>query len=126
MTYHLTHKKLSVMETKGIVIICVFFGAFLLFIGYLWGNSKRGHMVYATNELPYVLYFVVFTNKTCTVLREIGIKERHFLVSTKVFGGKPIRPSDEVRVIKSDRERRDLGIPVLGFPPFVKNVPAKN
>lgn len=102
------------------VFLCVLFGALLIFIGYLWGSSKRGHMVYVTNELPRVSYLVVFIDKKCAVLRKVGIEERHFLVSTKVFGGKPIRPGDTVRMVKNNKERKSLGIRNLGFPPLVK------
>ena len=77
-------------------------------------------MVYKTNELPNAFFTVLFKNKECTVIKEIGIKERCFLVSTEVFGGQPIKPKDTVRKIKTDKERKDLGIPVLGYPPIIK------
>ena len=110
------------METKGVLILCLFIGGFFLLIGFAWGNSKRGYMAYATNELPNELYLVIFSNKTCTLLREIGFRERYFLVPTEAFGGKPIRPKHVVRKINSDKERRERGIPVLGYPPLVRNI----
>ena len=110
------------MTTTGIVVVAIIAAAFCFFIGYLFGGTKKGFLANTANELPRVLFSVVYTDKECTLLQEISIKKRHFLVSTKVFGGKPIRPKDVVRIIKNDKERKDLGIPVLGYPPLVKDI----
>lgn len=103
------------------VILCPVFFAFGLFLGYIWGNSKRGSLVWYTNELPNGFMRVISIDKTSSVLEEINVDKKRFLVSTKVFGGKPIRPMEVVRKIKSDKERKDLGIPVLGYPPLIKD-----
>ncbi len=100
-----------------LVIFAFLFGGF---IGYCWGNSKRGSLVNYTNELPNGFLRVVSIDKTSSVLEEVNIDRRRFLVSSEVFGGKPIRPTDVVRKIKSDKERKDLGIKILGYPPLVK------
>ena len=102
--------------------VIIFAFAFGGFIGYIWGNSKRGRLVKYTNELPDDFMTVVSTDKISTVLEDVSVSRKRFLVSTEVFGGKPIRPKDVVRKIKSDKERRDLGIPVLGYPPLVKDL----
>ncbi|MFA5773148.1 MAG: hypothetical protein WC908_00550 [Candidatus Paceibacterota bacterium] len=101
----------------ALTVFALFFGTF---IGYCWGNSKRGKLVEYTNELPNGFLRILSTDKTSSVLEEVDYKKRRFLVSTDVFGGKPIRPKDVVRKIKSDRERKDFGIPVLGYPPLIK------
>lgn len=102
--------------------LTIFIGFFCLLIGYSWGSSKRGNLVKYTNELPDDLMKVVSIDKISAVLEEISTYKKRFLVSTKVFGGKPIRPKDVVRKIKSDKERKGLGIPVLGYPPLVKDI----
>ena len=107
-------------ELKNI-LLAVFLFAFGLFIGYIWGNSKRGSLVKYTNELPDGFLKVISIDKTSAVLEEVSIAKKRFLVSTEVFGGKPIRPLDVVRKIKSYKEQKDLGIPVLGYPPLVKD-----
>lgn len=84
------------------------------------GNSKRGRLVKYTNELPNGFLRVINSDKISTVLEEVNPKRRRFLVSSEVFGGKPIRPTNIVRKIKSDKERKNLGIKVLGYPPLVK------
>jgi hypothetical protein len=99
------------------IILALCFG---LLIGYCWGNSKRGKLVKYTNELPNGFMRVVNIDKVSSTLEEISINKKRFLVSTNVFGGKPIRPTDVVIKIKNDRERKDLGISVLGYPPLVK------
>ena len=108
------------MTTTGIVIVVIIIAAICFFLGYGLGETKKGFMVDITNELPRVLFSVVYTDKECTILKEIGVKKRHFLVSTRVFGCKPIRPKNVVRAIKNTKEMKDLGIPVLGYPPLVK------
>lgn len=90
------------------------------FLGYTIGNAKRGSLVKYTNELPNGFLRVVSIDKVSSVLEEIDVNRKRFLVSTEVFGGKPIRPTDVVRKIKSDKERKELGIKVLGYPPLVK------
>ena len=90
-------------------------------IGYAWGNSNRGKLVKYTNELPNGFMKIVSTDKISTVLEEISVNKKRFLVSTKVFGGKPVRPKDVVRKIKNDKERKSMDIPVLGYPPLVKD-----
>ncbi|MDD2354385.1 MAG: hypothetical protein PHX76_03370 [Patescibacteria group bacterium] len=103
------------------IALTVFAFIFGGLIGYLWGNSKRGRLVKYTNELPNGFMTVVSTDKISTVLEDVNVGRKRFLVSTEVFGGKPIRPKDIVRKIKSDKERKNLGIPVLGYPPLVKD-----
>ena len=104
--------------TVGLVILIA---AFFLFIGYIWGASKRGFMVYKTNELPDCLFTVVSCNKEGTWLREIGPKRRNFLITTEAFGGKPIRPKDQVKMFDgSKKEREALELPNLGYPPLVR------
>ena len=100
----------------------IFIGFFCLFLGYCWGNTKRGRMVKYTNELPNGFLRVISIDKVSAVLEEINFDRKRFLVSTKVFGGKSIRPKDTVRKIKSDKERKDLGIPILGYPPLVREI----
>lgn len=100
--------------------LAIVFIAFSGFMGYIWGNSKRGSLVKYTNELPNGFLRVISIDKVSSVLEEIDVNRKRFLVSTEVFGGKPIRPTDVVRKIKSDKERKDLGIKVLGYPPLVK------
>lgn len=101
--------------------LIIFAFAFGSLLGYIWGNSKRGRLVKYTNELPNGFMTVVSTDKISTVLEDINVGKRRFLVSTEVFGGKPIRPKDIVRKINSDKERKEFGIPVLGYPPLVKD-----
>lgn len=98
----------------------IFIGGLLFAFGWMAGNSKKGFMVYKTNELPFCMFTVVYTDKVRTVLSEIGPKKRSFLVTTEVFGGKPIRPKDTVRHTTGIKEMKELGIPVLGYPPLVK------
>jgi len=102
-----------------LIIFAFFFGGL---VGYSWGNSKMGRLVKYTNELPNGFLRVISIDKTSTVLEEINVGKKRFLVSTDVFGGKPIRPKDVVRKIKSNKERKDLGIPVLGYPPLIKEI----
>ena len=102
---------------NALIIFALCFG---FLIGYCLGNSKRGKLVKYTNELPNGFMRVINVDKVSSVLEEINIDKKRFLVSSEVFGGKPIRPTDVVRKIKSDRERKDLGIAVLGYPPLVK------
>lgn len=92
-----------------------------LFIGFIWGNSKKGSLVNYTNNLPNGFLRVISTDKVSSVLEEISIGKKRFLVSTEVFGGKPIRPQDIVRKIIKDKERKDLGIPIREYPPLVKD-----
>ncbi len=101
-------------------VLIVFAFLFGGLIGYIWGNSKKGSLVKYTNELPNGFMRVISIDKTSSVLEEINVDKKRFLVSTKVFGEKPIRPADVVRKIKNDKERKNLGIPVLGYPPLVK------
>ena len=75
-----------------------------------------------TNELSNELMLVISTDKTSTVLEEISVKRNRCLVSTEVFAGKAIRPKDVVRKVKNEKERKNLGIPVLGYPALVKDV----
>jgi hypothetical protein len=103
-------------------VFFILLGLFIFFIGYIWGESKRGFMVYKTNEIPSCMFKVIYTDKTRTVLCEIGPEKRNFLVTTEVFGGKPIRATDVVRHIRSNKEMKELEIPVLGYPPLVKEV----
>jgi|SRR3989344_7095545 len=103
------------------ILLAVFLFAFGLFIGYIRGNSKRGSLVKYTNELPDGFMKVINIDKTSAVLEEVSVGRKRFLVSTEVFGGKPIRPQDVVRKIKSYKEQKDLGIPVLGYSPLVKD-----
>lgn len=105
------------MNVPFIIVVAFLFGGL---IGYCWGNSKRGNLVKYTNELPNGFLKVISIDQISAVLEEINFDRKRFLVSTKVFGGKPIRPKNTVRKIKSDKERRDLGILVLGYPPLVK------
>lgn len=93
---------------------------FGLLIGFSWGNGKKGFIVNYTNGLPRTLFRVVKTDKVSTELETISVEPTRILVSTKVFGGKPIRPKDTVRVIKTRKEHKESGIPVLGYPPLVK------
>jgi hypothetical protein len=102
------------------ITLAIVFIAFSGFMGYIWGNSKRGRLVKYTNELPNGFLRVISIDKVSSVLEEIDVNRRRFLVSTEVFGGKPIRPTDVVRKIKNDKERKELGIKVLGYPPLVK------
>ena len=88
----------------------------------MMGNSKRGSLVKYTNELPNGFLKVVSVDRISTVLEEINNDRKRFLISTEVFGGKPICPKDIVRKIKNDKERKQLGIPILGYPPLVKEL----
>ncbi len=116
LIYRLSRTKSIFMEIVILVIVAVFF----FFTGFLLGGTNKGYMVDITNELPRVLFSVVYTDKGCTLLKEVGIGERRFLVSTKVFGGKPVRPKDQVRFVKNYKEQQELDIPNLGYPPLVK------
>lgn len=91
------------------------------FLGYTVGNSKRGWMVRYTNELPNGFLRVISIDKVSAVLEEATVEKKRFLVSSEVFDGKPIRPKDVVRKITNEKERKDLGITVLGYPPLVKD-----
>ena len=102
---------------NALIIFAFLFGGL---IGYCWGNSKRGYLVKKTNELPNGFMKVISIDKTSAVLEEINVDKKRFLVSSKVFGGKPIRPAEIIRKVKSDKERKNLGIPILGYPPLVK------
>lgn len=107
--------------TNYLIVLCVVFSVFSFLMGYILGNSKRGNLVKYTNELPNGFLRVVSIDKVSSVLEEFNVNRKRFLVSTEVFGGKPIRPLDIVRKIKSDKERKNLEIPVLGYPPLVKD-----
>lgn len=101
----------------GVIVLLGFFS----FLGYLFGGSiNSGRLAKTANEFPRVLFRVIYTDRERTVLERIGKEEESFLVSTKVFGGKPIRPKDVVRHIKSDKERKNADIPVLGYTPLAK------
>lgn len=104
------------------IALVIFVFCFGGFIGYCWGNSKRGNLVKYTNELPNGFLRVISIDKISSVLEEINVGRKRFLVSTAVFGGKPICPKDRVRKIKSDKERKELEIPILGYPPLVKDL----
>ncbi|MFZ4648784.1 MAG: hypothetical protein ACOYMB_04115 [Patescibacteria group bacterium] len=65
---------------------------------------------------------VISIDKISAVLEEVSINKTRYLVSSEVFGGKPIRPKDVVRKIQSNKEYKDLGIPILGYPALVKNI----
>jgi hypothetical protein len=105
------------MNIIPFVIFAFLFGGL---IGFSWGSSRRGSLVKYTNELPNGFLKVISIDQISAVLEEINFDRKRFLVSTKVFGGKPIRPKNTVRKIKSDKERRDSGILVLGYPPLIK------
>lgn len=113
-------------KTCFMISIPALFLAFIVLIvfgfGLSLGGTKRGFMAHTANEFPRCFFTVVYSDKYCTVLREIGTRKRIFLVSTEVFGGKPIRPKDRVRHIKDDKERKALGLPSLGYPPLVKDM----
>lgn len=111
------------MENISIFLIVVVVLVFV--IGFQFGKTKKGHLTNYTNtsELSNVLYTVIYTDKKRTILQENTPRKKDFLVSTNVFGGKPIRAKDIVRKIKSTGERTSLGIPFLGYPPLVKNIP---
>lgn len=102
------------------IFVALLFCGFSGFMGYIWGSSRRGRLVKYTNELPNGFLRVISIDKVSSVLEEIAVNRNRFLVSTEVFGGQPIRPTDVVRKIKSDKERKGLGIKVLGYPPLVK------
>ena len=104
----------------AVVVICTFLSLLFLLIGWMWGNSKKGFMVDRTNELPDCLYTVIYTDKICTVIREVGIKKRNFLITTNAFGCQPIRPKDTIRKAKDWAEMKSLGIASLGYTPFIK------
>lgn len=104
------------------VILMIMALAIGFFFGFIFGNSKKGNLVKYTNELPNGFLKVISIDRTSTVLEEVNTERNRFLVSTQVFGGKPICPKDTVRKIKTDKERKDLGIPVLGYPPLVKEI----
>jgi hypothetical protein len=106
------------MSVEALILI----GLFILFVGWMWGNSKKGFMVYKTNELPQSMFTVVYTDKVRTVLCEIGPKKRNFLITTEAFGGKPIRAKDTVRMTTGPKEMKELGIKSLGYPPLVKEI----
>lgn len=100
------------------VIFALFFG---LLIGYLLGDTNRGKLVAHTNELSSnSLFMVISIDRTSAVLEEIEVSRNRFLVSTEIFGGKPIRPKEVVRKIKNYKEIKEQNLPVLGYPPFVK------
>ena len=103
-----------------IALVAIFAFLFGGLIGYCWGNSKRGSLVKYTNELPNGFLRVISIDKVSSVFEEIDVNRKRFLVSTEVFGGKLIRPTDVVRKINSNKERKELGIKVLGYPPLVK------
>jgi len=94
-----------------------------MFLGFLlddFKNSLRGRLVKCTNDLPRGYFRVISVDRISSVLEEINVDKKRFLVSSEVFGEKPIRPTDIVRKVKNDKERKDLGIKVLGYPPLVK------
>jgi len=92
-----------------------------VFLGYIWGSSKQGRLVKYTNDLPNGFMIVVSTDAISTVLEDINVGRKRFLVSTSVFGGITISRKDIVRKVYSDKERESLGIPVLGYAPLVKD-----
>ncbi len=109
------------MEESFFYLVIIFF-VFGVGIGYMWGNSNKGLITNYTNELPNGYLRVINIDKTSSTLEEVNVMRRRFLVTTEVFGEKPIRPGDIVRKIKTDKERKDLGIRVLGYPPLVKDL----
>ncbi len=101
-------------------IFIIAFTTIGLLLGYSLGiSNKGGRMLKYTNSLPNSVMTVISIDKTSAIVEDI-ITQNRYLVSTEVFGGKPIRPKDTVRKIKSNKEREELGIPVLGYPPLVK------
>ena len=101
--------------------VLVVIAAIFLFIGKMWGNSKQGFKVYKTNELPSCHFKVIFKDQKRAVLAEIGPKGRDFLITSEAFGGLPIRTGEIVKHFTgTDRQRKALGISVLGYPPLVK------
>jgi hypothetical protein len=110
-------KKLSIMEILFVFLVALGFGTL---IGYLFGNAKKGIADYRTNEMPNILFRVIFIDKTSAILEEVSVNKKRRLVSSQVFGGKPIRPRDIVRKARSEKERIELGIDLLGYAPLIK------
>ena len=95
--------------------------ASFLFIGKMWGDSKRGFKVFKTNELPFCHFKVIFKDQKRTLLAEIGPKERDFLITTQAFGGKAIRTGEVVKHFSGSwKQQKALGLPNLGYAPLVK------
>ena len=102
------------------IVSYLFAGAVILFFGWLMGKTNQGRMAEATNELPDCIFVVVYSDKTCTVLRALTPNQSNFLVPTEVFGGKTIRAKDQVRKVLSNKEMKAHELPVLGYPPLIK------
>lgn len=102
----------------GVLIFCVLI--FGVLIGFCLKSSKKSNLIKHTKNIPSRLFRVVSSDRVSTVLEGINMDKKRFLVSTDVFGGKPIQPKDVVRKIKSVSEQNSLGIPPLGYIPLVK------
>lgn len=90
----------------------------VFFMGHSIGSSRQGRLTKITNNLPNGVMVIMTSDKTSTVLEDVSTGKR-YLVSTEVFGGKPVRPKNLVRKIKNNKERKELGIPVIGYPPLI-------
>ena len=103
--------------TVGFLLLVVAFAAFL---GWIGGITKQGQMAHKTNDLPDGHFKVISTDKISTVLEHIKPGGKRYLITTEVFGGKPIRPKEVVRRIKDNKEYKTFQQSKLGYPPLVK------
>ncbi len=109
------------LPLTGIIFLSIFIPALFIFIGYIFGRSKRGSTLYETNSLPKVLFKVVKTDQFTTTLEELTSKGERWLVSTRVFGGsKAIREGKVVKHFNGSwKQQKALGLPNLGYTPLV-------
>lgn len=107
------------METIPMLLILLFVLIIVFLVGYLIGVYKKGYMVEHTNQLPRELFKVVAIDRVSATLETITPKPVRVLVSTKVFGGAPVRPGQTVRSILSTKEHKERGLPNVDCPPLI-------
>ncbi len=92
-----------------------------LLSGYLVGIFKKNEtVIFDSKDLPDYYFRVISIDKVSSVIEEISIDKRRFLVSTRIFNGKPIKPMDTVRKTLTKTERKIMGIKESGYHPLIK------
>ncbi len=86
----------------------IFVGFFIAWILSLSVSDRLKSMSY---------YKVISTNKKTTVLEEQSVRQKHFLIQTSNFAGRPIRPGDVVSFSQFPQTPRFLN---LDFMPLLK------
>jgi len=100
---------------------CIAITAFVSFITYLIAhNGARGKQMYATNELPYRNFEVVFFDETSLLIEAVEPQKRRFLITIEAFQKGNLKIG--MILIKkgfSRKELKELGYKELGYPSLV-------